>query len=216
MQACGGRNSQDCGAAARLRSDTNQAAQPARALAESRSYFTLSMLQVRARTLSNAKLRRLKFERALLIVNPLFADDFASCDFQSSGPRPLHPSVPMLPANRICACTPTLEDLLLLRPANVAWNSKLRQSALQNRLPNAPDETRIGLLRAPQLLHFITSHASIRPAHSMDRNSWRDTALGIHLSRNVCVAKKTCNSKSSSRAAVGSQPAAVRVVVCEC
>lgn len=58
-------------------SDTNQSpSQPA--LAKSPSYLSLSMLYIRARTLSNAKLPMLKFARALLISNPLFfADDFA-------------------------------------------------------------------------------------------------------------------------------------------
>ena len=40
---------------------------------------------VRARTLSNAKLCRLRFERALLIFSPLFAHHFASCGVQSGG-----------------------------------------------------------------------------------------------------------------------------------
>jgi hypothetical protein len=61
--------------------------------------------------------------------------------------------------------------------------SKLRQSALQNRLSSAPDETRIRVLRAPQLLHSITSPA--RPiyrhktAHLLDRYDYRwRTRLG--------------------------------------
>lgn len=57
------RRPQASGAAARDRSDTNQpSGQPA--LAITRSYLTLSMLYIRARTLSNAKLCRLKFEQA--------------------------------------------------------------------------------------------------------------------------------------------------------
>jgi hypothetical protein len=120
------------------------------------------MLYIRARTLSSAKLPMLKFERVLLIFNPLFFLQMILLrDFQSCGARPLQPSVPMLPANGKYDAPPDARRTVVIEAGHVL--RAIQVEAICTAEPpfcNAPDETRIGLLRAPQLLHSAFHHAA--------------------------------------------------------
>jgi hypothetical protein len=146
----------------------------------------------------------LKFERVLLIFNPLFFLQMILLrDFQSCGARPLQPSVPMLPANGKYDAPPTLDELLLLRPAMCCVQSKLRQSALQNRhfaTPLTKHESGYCARLSCCILHSITLPIN-QAGHSCClgmRLAWC-----IHLSRTpVLQVWQILQTTSSSKVAI--------------